>query len=104
MVEAKTSVGVSYGSDLENVEKVTKEVADEFIKNVEGCSDKFDPIIRYHTFNDFSIDFSVIFRIKEYPERYRIQHEFIKRLHERYNKEGIEIPFPMRTIQMLNNK
>ena len=77
---------------------------DEVIKNVEGCSDNFDPIIRYHTFNDFSIDFSVIFRIKEYPERYRIKHEFIKRLHERYNKEGIEIPFPMRTIQMLNNK
>ncbi len=29
-----------------------------------------------------------------------VQHEFIKRLHRRYAEEGIEIPFPIRTVIM----
>jgi len=29
-----------------------------------------------------------------------VKHEFIKRLHARYNQEGITIPFPVRTIEL----
>jgi small-conductance mechanosensitive channel len=29
-----------------------------------------------------------------------VRHEFIKRLHKRYGAEGIEIPFPIRTVIM----
>jgi small-conductance mechanosensitive channel len=29
-----------------------------------------------------------------------IKHDFIKRLHKRYNDEGIDIPFPIRTVMM----
>ena len=30
--------------------------------------------------------------------QYLVKHEFIKRLHARYKTEGIEIPFPQRTL------
>jgi len=93
-------VGVSYDSDLEKVERVTIEVAKEVMKNVEGGVPDFEPFIRYHTFNDFSIDFTVILRGKEFVNQHLIKHEFVKRLHRRYNAEGIEIPFPIRTIHM----
>jgi small-conductance mechanosensitive channel len=93
-------VGVSYESDLEKVEKVTIEVAKEIHQEVEGGVKEFEPFIRYHTFSDFSINFTVILRAKEYVNRYLIIHEFIKRLHKRYQQEGIEIPFPIRTVQM----
>jgi len=63
---------------------------------------EFDPFIRYHTFSDFSINFTVILRVKEYVSEYLITHEFIKRLHRRYQQEGIEIPFPIRTVYMKN--
>lgn len=95
-------VGVSYDSDLEKVEKVTKEVASEIVKNVEGGVREWDPFIRYHTFDNSSINFSVILRATEYVNQYLLKHEFVKKLHERYNKEGIEIPFPIRTIYMKN--
>ncbi|MCD5383402.1 mechanosensitive ion channel family protein, partial [candidate division WOR-3 bacterium] len=39
-------------------------------------------------------------RVKEAVDQYRIKHEFVKRLHRRYGDEGIDIPFPIRTIQM----
>ncbi len=93
-------VGVHYNSDLEQVERVTIEVAEEVMKQVPGGIPGFKPFIRYHTFNDFSIDFTVILRGKEAVDTYLVKHEFIKRLHRRYNKEKIVIPFPIRTVQM----
>lgn len=97
-------VGVSYDSDLQKVEKVTMEVGKEVMQDVEGGVPGFEPFIRYHTFDDSSINFTVILRTQEYVGQYLIKHEFIKRLHERYNKEGIVIPFPIRTIHMEQGK
>lgn len=91
-------VGVHYDSDLERVEKVTTEVAEDVLKTVKGGVSDFKPFIRYHTFNDFSIDFTVILRAKEFVDNYLIKHEFIKRLHKRYKQENIIIPFPISTI------
>jgi len=93
-------VGVSYESDLERVERVTLEVARELMQtHPEGVPD-FEPLIRYHTFGDFSINFNVVLRAKEPQARYLISHEFIKRLHKRYLEGGIEIPFPIRTVYL----
>ncbi len=97
-------VGVHYDSDLKHVEKVTCEVGKQVMKEVKGGIPEFDPFIRYHTFNDFSIDFTVILRAKEFVDNYLIKHEFIKRLHERFNKEGIIIPYPIRAINNAQEK
>jgi small-conductance mechanosensitive channel len=93
-------VGVSYQSDLNKVERVTIDVAREVMREVEGGVREFEPFIRYHTFGDSSIGFSVILRGHEFTDQFLIKHEFIKRLHERYQQEGIEIPFPIRTIHI----
>lgn len=97
-------VGVHYESDLEHVERVTIEVAKETLKEVPGGVEEFDPFIRYHTFSDFSINFTVILRAKEFVDNYLIKHEFIKRLHKRYAKEGINIPYPIRAINYTQEK
>jgi len=33
-------------------------------------------------------------------DQHLVRHEFIKRLHNRYRAEGIEIPFPQRTVHL----
>jgi small-conductance mechanosensitive channel len=91
-------VGVHYNSDLEKVEEVTKDVAKEVMREVQGGIPDFDPYIRYREFNDFSIDFLVILRAREVLDQYLITHEFIKRLHKRFKAEGIVIPFPIRAV------
>ncbi len=93
-------VGVSYDSDLAMVERVTIDVAREIQRTVEGAVSTHEPFTRYHTFGDSSINFSVILRGQEYTAQYLIKHEFIKALHARYKQEGIEIPFPIRTVYM----
>jgi len=91
-------VGVHYESDLEHVERVTIEVAKEAMQEVTGGVKTFEPFIRYHTFADFSINFTVILRVSEFVDNYLLKHEFIKKLHKRYAKEGINIPYPIRAI------
>ncbi|QAT18006.1 mechanosensitive ion channel protein MscS [Candidatus Velamenicoccus archaeovorus] len=91
-------VGVHYDSDLDKVERVTCEAAKEVMKEVPGGVPGFEPFIRFHTFADSSINFSVILRAKEFTDQYLVKHEFIKRLHKRYAKENINIPYPIRAI------
>ncbi len=97
-------VGVSYDSHLDQVEKVTIEVGREVMHEVQGAVPTHEPFIRYHTFADSSINFSVILRGKEFTDQYLITHEFIKRLHRRYGQEGINIPFPIRTVYLKSDE
>lgn len=87
-------VGVSYDSDLEKVERVTLEVAKDVMKTVQGGVPDAEPGVKFHTFADSSINFSVGLKCKEFTDQYLLKHEFIKRLTARYRKEGIEIPYP----------
>jgi small-conductance mechanosensitive channel len=93
-------VGVDYGSDLEKVEKVTLEVAREVMAKVPGGVPSFDPAVRFDRFGDSSINFVAILRARDFTDQPLVRHEFIKRIHKRYEKEGIAIPFPIRTVHL----
>ncbi|MCY3412650.1 MAG: mechanosensitive ion channel family protein [Candidatus Heimdallarchaeota archaeon] len=96
----KIPIGVSYDSDLEKVERVTIEEALKAVTELEGAVPDFTPRVRFNQFADFSINFNLVIRIKDFENQFYIQHELIKRLHRRYSKEGIVIPFPIRTIHI----
>ena len=98
------NLGVHYDSDLGKVERVTCEVAKEVLTEVTGGAPEFEPFIRYGSFGDFSINLTVILRVKEFVDQYLVKHEFIKRLHERYAREGIVIPYPIRAINYAQEK
>lgn len=93
-------VGVHYDSDLEEVEKTTIEVGEEVMQKVQGGVANFKPFIRYHTFDRSSINFTVILRAKEFVDQYLLKHEFIKRLHKRFQEKGITIPFPITALNV----
>jgi small-conductance mechanosensitive channel len=93
-------VGVSYGSDLAHVERVTVAVGKDVMAGVSGGVREFEPFIRFNAFGDSSINFTVILRGREVVDQHLIRHEFIKRLHRRFQAEGIEIPFPIRTVHL----
>ena len=46
----------------------------------------------------------MILRAKEFVDNYLVKHEFIKRLHKRYAKEGINIPYPIHAINYSQEK
>ncbi len=93
-------VGVSYDSDLDQVERVTRDVGISVMNDLPGGVPSYTPIIRFAAFGDSSININVILRTTEFSQQYAIVSEFVKRLHGRYRREGIEIPFPIRTVVM----
>ncbi len=93
-------VGVSYDSDLEHVERVTLEVATKVLEEIDGGMPGEKPVVVFQAFGDSSIDFQVRMMVREFRSQGPIRHDFIKRLHRRFGEEGIEIPFPIRTIVM----
>jgi len=93
-------VGVSYDSDLDRVQEVAVDVAKQVLADVEPDFHSEDPIILFHQFGASSIDFTVRLNVREFRRQGPVRHEFIKRLHRRFREEGIEIPFPIRTVVM----
>ena len=91
-------VGVSYDSDLEEVERVTIEVAREVMQTVPGGVPEFEPFLRFQEFTDIHISFAVFLRVMEFLDQRLVKHEFIKKLHKRYREEGIEIPYPSQNV------
>jgi small-conductance mechanosensitive channel len=39
---------------------------------------------------------------QDFPAQYLATSELVKAIHKRYDEEGIEIPFPIRTVIMKN--
>jgi small-conductance mechanosensitive channel len=91
-------VAVDYSCPLEKVERITIEVAREVMEEVPGGVPSFEPLVRYHKLGESSVDFTVTLRAKEFTDQDLIKHEFIKRLHERYEREGIDVPPPARRV------
>lgn len=93
-------VGVHYASDLDRVERVTCEVARDIMDKIPGGVPAFEPYVRYRAFGASSIDFTVYLRAQEFSDSILVRHEFIKALARRFAVEGIVIPFPIRAINL----
>ncbi|HHM20705.1 MAG TPA: mechanosensitive ion channel family protein [Bacteroidetes bacterium] len=91
-------IGVHYDSNLEHVEKVTLEVAENLAKENPHVPSHFKPRVRFMEFDNSSINLRVWLASDLYENQFQIRHDFIKNIHKRYAKEGIVIPFPIRTI------
>jgi len=92
--------GVAYKTDLRKCEEVVVDVAKAVMSQVPGGVKDFVPFVRFHSFGDFAVQGTVILRGRRFVDRFLIKHEFVKELHERFAQEGIEIPFPVRTVQI----
>jgi small-conductance mechanosensitive channel len=93
-------VGVSYESDPDDVESVLIEEATLAARDVPGLLADPAPFVRFIPgFGDSSLDFTLICQVSEFVDQYLAQHEIRKRILKRFRKEGIEIPFPIRTLQ-----
>ena len=97
-------VGIAYESDLSKVEKITKEVIREIlIESVDGVKE-FEPEISFTAFAESSIRLKAFLRVNNYLAQFQVRSAFLKKLHDRYNTEGISIPYPVRTVLMKAEK
>lgn len=98
-------IGVSYSSDPEKVEGVLVEEAKKAVGEIPGLLGEPEPFVRFVPgFGDSSLDFTLICQVQEFENQYLAQHELRKRIFRRFKEEGIEIPFPHRTVYLREEK
>ena len=83
------------------VEKITLEVAKQIQLTTAGAVKDFEPAFRFKEFGDSNINFIAILRVSEPLKRFVVRNEFIKALKKRFDKENIEISWPIRKIYQI---
>jgi small-conductance mechanosensitive channel len=98
-------IGVSYSSDPEKVEKILVEETKKAVGEIPGLLGDPEPSVRFIPgFGESSLDFTLICQVQEFVDQYPVQHELRKRIFKRFKEEGIEIPFPHRTVYLREEK
>ena len=90
--------GVSYSSDLEKVQRVSLEVAQELLEETPEAVKEMDPWFGYERFSDSNVEFWLFLQAKDRIGSFVVTNELIKRLHTRFAEEGIEINYPVRKL------
>lgn len=99
------AVSVSYSEDPEKVEKILVEEAGKAVGEIPGLLGDPEPFVRFIPgFGESSLDFTLICQVREFVDQYLAQHELRKRIFRRFKEEGIEIPFPHRTVYLREEK
>lgn len=85
----RVSVGVAYGSDIDQVRGVLMSVADE---SDDVCKDP-EPRVRFRAFGASSLDFELLCWVNDPEQRGRVLDALNSTIYKRFIVENIEIPY-----------
>ncbi len=91
--------GISYGDDIDKAEAVLHEIVEDH----DAVLDNPKPLIKVHELGDSSVNFIVRPWVKteDYWDTY---WDLTKTVKQRFDKEGISIPFPQRDVHIYEQK
>ncbi len=89
-------VGVAYGSDPAQVERILLGIA----ASHEGVEKAPEPRVRFRAFADSSLSFELLCWADDPMNKGKIIHELNLAIYERFNAEGVTIPFPQRDVHL----
>lgn len=94
-------VSVSYDADADHVERVLLEVARKALLEVPGMAPEPAPSVTFDPgFGDSSLGFTLGFQVAEFANQYGVKSELRKRILRRFREEGIDMPYPTRTVYL----
>ncbi|HUY89208.1 MAG TPA: mechanosensitive ion channel domain-containing protein [Pirellulales bacterium] len=90
------NVGVAYGSDAARVRQLLLKIAaeNEFVLNDPP------PMATFEGFGDSSLDFVLRCYLPNLENRLAVTHDLHANIHDAFQAEGIEIPFPQRDLNV----
>ena len=89
-------IGVAYGSDVGKV----KEILLDCVTKLKETQKDPPPRVYFMEMADFSLNFRIVFWIRDFRDRFDIQDRVISSAYQELGVQGIKIPFPTRTIYM----
>jgi small-conductance mechanosensitive channel len=92
-------IGVAYGTDLNKVKRSLLDVAMEHPDVIK--EDGQMPYVRLARFSASSVDYKLWYWV-DIKNMWRVASEVRQAVYDRFNKEGIEIPFPQSVVTFKN--
>ena len=90
--------GVSYSSDLQQVQDIAITAATELAIESEHAVTDSEPSFGFDTFGDSNIDFWVFIQATDRVGAWYLKSDLIKLIHQRFNDAGIAINYPIRHL------
>jgi small-conductance mechanosensitive channel len=98
-LSASLQVSVPYDSDEEHVERVLLDVMRQAAAEVPGLlMDPAPSVTLDPGFGESALGFTVGFSVAEFAKQFGVRHELRKRILRRFREEGIQFPYPTRTV------
>jgi len=96
----RLDIGVAYGTDLDMLEDLLLELANENSQVVKQPA----PRLRLRTFGDSAVNFQLLLWIKDPREKGRQTHLLLKEIYRVFYENDISIPFPQRDLYIREQK
>lgn len=98
-VNVYLTCGVSYDSDLNHVEQVSREVMDDMLDTNPDASKEYGGWFGFDSFGDSNVNFWLFVQARDRLASFDVQSDLMQRLHRRFREDGIVINYPVRTLQ-----
>ena len=98
ITKESVSVGVAYDSDIDQVTSILLQLANENKSILENPK----PFVIFEDFGDNALHFQIFFAVNSSFESNIVKSDMRYSIFRAFQKEGIQIPFPQRTISFLN--
>ncbi|MFC2134640.1 mechanosensitive ion channel family protein [Bacteroidota bacterium] len=95
--KTKMTIGVEYGTSMKKMEEA-KKILEDIIKKNKKTTD--ESIVSFTEFGDSSLNFLVIYWIKDLNAILEAKHEVNMEIKKRFEKTKIEMAFPTRTVHL----
>lgn len=99
------NMGISYDSNIDKAKKIMLEKANKHpniiipeIKDEKGKKEKKIPKVRVTECGDFAVNLRLYFWVAKPDDAWTTSFDLIEQIKKEFDKQGIEIPFPYRTI------
>jgi len=98
ITKESVAVGVAYDSDIDQVTSILLQLANENKSILENPK----PFVIFEDFGDNALHFQIFFAVSSSFESNIVKSDMRYSIFRAFQKEGIQIPFPQRTISFLN--
>jgi MscS family membrane protein len=96
-IRVSVNFAVAYGSDVAAVKRVVLDA----ISQLDDISQEPGPQVLFLNMGDFSLDMCARVWVDNYGEQFARKLEMTELVYNTLNESGIEIPFPTRTVHMM---